>query len=76
MSSQGMRRPHNISLYPGTGSVEGRLGDHILIAPAYNVTEEEIRLIVDKTASVIEGFFTDMRASDRARVDEAFEWSR
>ncbi len=36
----GMKDPHNISLYPGTGAVDGTLGDHILIAPAYNVEEK------------------------------------
>ncbi|KAK1056984.1 hypothetical protein LTR74_014519 [Friedmanniomyces endolithicus] len=53
----GMQEPHNISLYPGTGSVNGRSGDHILIAPAYTVTAQEIQHIVDVTARVVELFF-------------------
>ncbi|KAK0829151.1 hypothetical protein LTR03_016337 [Friedmanniomyces endolithicus] len=53
----GMQEPHNISLYPGTGSVNGRSGDHILIAPAYTVTAQEIQHVVDVTARVIELFF-------------------
>ncbi|KAK3686722.1 hypothetical protein LTR37_019514 [Vermiconidia calcicola] len=52
-----MQEPYNISLYPGTGTADGRRGDHVLLAPAYNVTEEDIRYIVDTTASVIEQFF-------------------
>lgn len=52
-----MREPFSISLYPGSGTVDGRQGDHILIAPAYNITEEEIRYIVDTTASAIKTFF-------------------
>ena len=52
-----MQDPFNISLYPGTGTVDGRRGDHILLAPAYNVTEEEIRYIVDTTTLVIKQFF-------------------
>lgn len=53
----GMQPPFNISLYPGTGTADGVKGDHILIAPAYNVTSDEIRMIVDVVAAVIEGFF-------------------
>jgi hypothetical protein len=52
-----MQEPYNISLYPGSGTVDGRRGDHILLAPAYNVTEDEIRYIVDTTAAVIFQFF-------------------
>lgn len=52
-----MEQPHNISLYPGTGSADGSSGDHILVAPAYTVSEEDINLIVDKIANVIEEFF-------------------
>lgn len=52
-----MQEPYNISLYPGSGSVNGRSGDHIIIAPAYTVTESDIKHIVDTTARVIEAFF-------------------
>ena len=52
-----MQEPYSISLYPGSGTVDGRRGDHVLLAPAYNVTEEEIRYIVDTTATVIFQFF-------------------
>jgi len=52
-----MQEPNNISLYPGTGSVNGCSGDHILIAPAYTVTAQEIQHLVDVTARVIELFF-------------------
>lgn len=43
--------------------MDGRKGDHVLIAPAYNVTEEEIRSIVDTTATVVKQFFR--RYTDR-----------
>ncbi|KAG9985605.1 hypothetical protein KCU78_g20721, partial [Aureobasidium melanogenum] len=52
---KGLSDPHNITLYPGTGTADGKIGDHILLAPAYNVTAEVIELIVQKTARVIEG---------------------
>jgi hypothetical protein len=52
-----MHEPFNISLYPGSGTVDGKKGDHVLIAPAYNITADEIREIVDTTATVIKQFF-------------------
>lgn len=57
--NEGMQPPYNISLYPGSGTVDGRSGDHVLLAPAYNVTESDIRLIVDTTVKVVEDFFAD-----------------
>jgi len=53
--------PHNITLYPGNGTVDGRIGDHILLAPAYNTTVEVIELIVRKTAAVIEEYFRQVK---------------
>jgi adenosylmethionine-8-amino-7-oxononanoate aminotransferase len=53
----GMTDPHNISLYPGTGTVDGKLGDHVLIAPAYNIEEQELSDLVRRVATVIEAYF-------------------
>jgi len=55
----GMEEPYSISLYPGTGSVDGQSGDHVIISPAYTVTSEEVEMIVDRAAAVIEDFFKD-----------------
>ncbi|KAB8437336.1 hypothetical protein FH972_025016 [Carpinus fangiana] len=52
-----LEEPFSLSLYPGAGSVDGRRGDHIMLAPAYNVTEAEVRHIVDLTAATIKKFF-------------------
>lgn len=38
----GIKDPHNISLHPGTGTGDGKRGDHVLIAPAYNTSEIEL----------------------------------
>ncbi|SMY21228.1 unnamed protein product [Zymoseptoria tritici ST99CH_1A5] len=56
----GMQRPYNISLYPGTGCADGKSGDHIILAPAYNITADEISQVVDTTVTVIERFFSEM----------------
>jgi adenosylmethionine-8-amino-7-oxononanoate aminotransferase len=37
-------------IYPSGGTVDGRKGDHILLAPPYNVTDSELDMIVDLLA--------------------------
>jgi adenosylmethionine-8-amino-7-oxononanoate aminotransferase len=41
-------------IYPGGGTADGRSGDHILLAPPYNVTDEELDTIVDLLAETVE----------------------
>jgi hypothetical protein len=55
-----MEEPYNISIYPGSGTVDGKSGDHVLLAPAFNVTSSEVKMIVDRAALVIEAFFKDL----------------
>ncbi|KAF2853306.1 class III aminotransferas-like protein [Plenodomus tracheiphilus IPT5] len=43
-----------IALMPGGGVADGINGDLIILAPAYNITSEEVELIVDLTARAIE----------------------
>ena len=33
-------------IYPGGGTIDRRRGDHILLAPPYNVTDQELDMIV------------------------------
>lgn len=51
---------YSISLYAGSGTVDGERGDHILIAPAYNIMKKDIEAIVDLTARVIEEVFSTL----------------
>jgi adenosylmethionine-8-amino-7-oxononanoate aminotransferase len=41
-------------IYPGGGSVDGRSGDHILLAPPYTVTDQELEVIVDLLAQTVD----------------------
>lgn len=41
--------------YPGGGTADGESGDHILIAPPFNVTQSQIEEIVAKLASSLDG---------------------
>jgi adenosylmethionine-8-amino-7-oxononanoate aminotransferase len=57
-----MDEKYSISLYPGTGTVPGGIsGDHILIAPAYNVTREDIEEIAERTTRVLNSYFADLK---------------
>ncbi|KAL6822394.1 pyridoxal phosphate-dependent transferase [Trichoderma camerunense] len=56
----GLSGNSGILLYPGNGTVDGNVGDHILIAPPYNVTMVDIDLIVDLTVMAIEAAFEDV----------------
>ncbi len=41
-------------VYPGAGTVDGSRGDHVLIAPPYNVTDAEIDAIVDRLERAVD----------------------
>jgi adenosylmethionine-8-amino-7-oxononanoate aminotransferase len=41
-------------IYPGGGTADGRSGDHILLAPPYNATDEELDMIADLLAQTID----------------------
>jgi adenosylmethionine-8-amino-7-oxononanoate aminotransferase len=40
-------------IYPGGGTMDGLNGDHILLAPPYNATDQELEMIVDLLADTV-----------------------
>lgn len=42
-----------VAVYPGSGTADGVNGDHILLAPPYNVTKEQIDEIVQKVSAAV-----------------------
>ena len=44
---------HGVMLYPGSGTVDGVAGDHLILAPPYNVTEAEIEMLVVRLVATI-----------------------
>ncbi|RFU27012.1 hypothetical protein B7463_g9333, partial [Scytalidium lignicola] len=52
--------PYNMTLYPGTGCADGTAGDHVILAPAYIVTKQEIEHIAQVTAEVIRTVFKSL----------------
>lgn len=51
---------YSINVYPATGATEdGLQADSIIISPPYNVTAEDIELIVSTLVRLIHDFFSD-----------------
>jgi adenosylmethionine-8-amino-7-oxononanoate aminotransferase len=46
---------NGLGCYPGGGTVDGVRGDHVLLAPPYISSPEEIDLIVDKLGAAVDG---------------------
>lgn len=53
----GLSPPWNMALYAGSGTADGRSGDHVTIAPAYIISPAEVDLIVEKLAGVLDRVF-------------------
>jgi adenosylmethionine-8-amino-7-oxononanoate aminotransferase len=52
-----------VLFYPGHGSVDGVRGDHLMVAPPYVVTEEQIDIIVGTLREAIEQVGAEVRGS-------------
>ena len=52
--------PFNMTIYPCTGSADGNDGDHIILAPPYIVTSEQIDYAVRTIAEVINIVFKEI----------------
>lgn len=49
--------PHNMCVYPGGGTVDGKSGDHIILAPSYIITKEDVDHITKVISDVIHEVF-------------------
>lgn len=49
-----------MTVYPGTGTVDGVLGDHIILAPPYIVSKKDVDFIVKVISGVIHKVFNDI----------------
>ena len=54
----GMIKKHAFSegliCYPAQGTIDGRAGDHILLAPAFIISDAEIEMLVEKLDTTIQ----------------------
>ena len=55
--SEGVTEEYGMAFYPGTGTLNGRMGDFIIISPPYTVGEEDIDLIVQTVKRLVTDFF-------------------
>lgn len=55
----------NMTVYPGTGTVDGVRGDHIILAPSYIVTEEDVEHIVKVVSAVVHNVFKKIGTEKR-----------
>lgn len=60
LSDTAISPPFNMVVYPGTGTADGVKGDHVIIAPTYLVTEEEIEYIAKTTADIVHHVFSGL----------------
>lgn len=54
---------HAISLYASPGTVDGVRGDHVILAPPFIVSRDEIDIIVNKAASVFDEVLAKLSSS-------------
>ncbi|ORY64962.1 exocyst complex protein exo70 [Pseudomassariella vexata] len=80
----GLTEPYGIAVYPGSGTIDGINGDHIIVSPPYNTTVEEVEKIgqlltipspsnhLTSTSAMAVGLASGRHAADeeaRAEVD-------
>jgi len=53
-------------VYPMGGTIDGRLGDHVLIAPPFVSTPDEIDEIGRRLAAAVDGALASVSVRDRA----------
>lgn len=58
LNDLGLTEDYSIVVYPGSGTADGIAGDHIIIAPPYNVTADDVEHIVNTVVRLIEDFFS------------------
>jgi len=46
-----------LMIYPNAGCIDGQRGDHVLVAPPFNVTAAEIDIIVDLVGQTVDAVF-------------------
>jgi adenosylmethionine-8-amino-7-oxononanoate aminotransferase len=45
---------HGLACYPGGGTIDGRRGDHVLLAPPYIATATDLDMIVDRLGAAVD----------------------
>ena len=48
------RLARGLAIYPMGGTIDGRLGDHVIVAPPYIATAADIDTIVDRLGAAVD----------------------
>ncbi len=51
-----------LMVYPMGGTIDGQLGDHVLLAPPFIVSDAEVEAIVERLAAAIDAALAELRA--------------
>lgn len=62
LHEKGMSKEYGIYMYPGSGSSVNGKGDYLIIAPAYDINDKDVDLIVNLAQRVIIDFFDEFDA--------------
>lgn len=60
LQEKGLEPEHSVSLYCSSGTVDGIKGDHLILAPPYIVSKEEIDIIVNALDKVMKEVFSGL----------------
>lgn len=52
-----------VALYPGAGTVDGVVGDHLMFAPAYTCSDDEIKHVVETARYAYDAVVSGLRGS-------------
>src|SRR5205814_226275 len=58
---KGLQRKWGVSIYPGNGTKDGKIGDHVLLAPPYTISKEEVEKLVELVRGVVEEVFIELQ---------------
>lgn len=45
---------HGLAVYPSSGTIDGRTGDHVIVAPPYNATDDDIARITERLGQAVD----------------------
>jgi len=61
----GLSKDYGIYVYMGSGSAGNGKGDHIMVMPAYNITDNDMDIIVSRVGKLIDDFFNEYHCSSK-----------
>ncbi|KAI1846771.1 hypothetical protein JX265_014022 [Neoarthrinium moseri] len=59
----GLTESYGIAVYPGTGTVDGISGDHVIVSPPYNTTADEIEEIMSIIERLVNDYFKEKKVA-------------